>query len=492
MASVKKSIARQYIHILLMIVAILSILYLVLFTINRIQYIKHENALNEKEIMQNVIHMANTAKMTNARQMHYFIDYAKLLEFAFNSNNAERFIRQNETYAFVGIANKNGKFIHSNNSKLAQILDFEPYNAKNTIKSKIVHSSKMLTTYRILSYPIVRNNDIFGYIVVYLDLDSLINLRKFYLIDKDSYVLNDIYFNDIFIGNKNLSFIYHDVWVQMQLDDEGQLVDDNGIFTYRAIYPETHIGDYRIETGKLYFLSFIPIDKYDSPYYIDNIASFIKYANFREQIFYWIVGYVYILFTCVFLYIITIGRIKNNLSSNTCQLTGAFNRHNGFELLNTMIRDYDIASKNAISRFLAKFVLFRKLPTTLHICLVDIDNLKMTNDKLGHKMGDELIAVTIHTIKRHLRRGDIIIRIGGDEFLVVLINRSMQEIDILWQKIYDDFLQKNKRGKYKFNIQVSKGVIEYQKGMNVESCIIEADKLMYQEKKTHKINLFFD
>lgn len=491
-ANIKKSIVRQHLHILFIMIGALTLFYATLFVINRIQYINDKNAISEKEIMLSITNTANIAESINIRQVRYFIDYVKLLEFAYKNGSVDSFLKQNTTYDFIGIANQNGKFIHANNLKFAQVLDFEPYEAKGSIRSTIFYSNKMLTTYRTLSYPLLRNGAIYGYIVAYLDLAALIDIRGLYLISKDSYILNDNYLNGIYLGNKNLSFLYPEAWVQMQLNDAGQFRTDDGIFTYKAIFPETKIEDYTIETNKMYFLSFQPIDKNDSPYHINSIQSFVKYTNFKDRRFYWILGYMFILFTCVVSYIIIIGRIKNNLIANTDQLTGAYNRRKGLAIIDSMIANYHIASKNAFSRFLAKFILFKKLPTTLHICIIDIDNLKSTNDKLGHKFGDELISTTIKTIRRHLRRGDIIVRIGGDEFLIAFANHKMANIEAIWERITEDFERKNKSGKYRYEIRVSKGVIEYQKGMNIESCIIEADKLMYQEKKGHKINLFFD
>ena len=488
----KKSIARQKIHILVIMIVALTLFYFVLFVINRIQYINDRIAIQQKEVMQHITGTSKMAEAINIRQVRYFIDYVKLLEFAYRNGKADIFLKQNTMYDFIGIADKNGKFIKYSKPKFAQLLDFEPHIAKGTLKGTIIYNDKLKTTYRLLSYPLRRNGNIYGYIVAYLDLNELIDVRGIYLVSKDSYILNDNYLNGIYLGNKNLSFIYPDAWAEMQLNDEGQFRTKDGVFTYTTIYPETQIEKYDIEVNKMYFLSFAPIDKNDSPYHINSVKSFVKYTNFKDRSFYWILGYLFVLFTCVVVYIIIITRIKSNLLANTCQLTGAFNRRKGFALLDELIANYHIASKNTFSKILARFVFFKQLPTTLHICLADIDGLKATNDKLGHKFGDELISTTISTIRRHLRRGDIIIRIGGDEFLIVFINRQMSDIERVWAKIKEDFERKNKSGKYRYNIRVSKGIIEYKKGMNIEDCLVEADKLMYQEKKRHKINLFFE
>lgn len=488
----KKTIARQYIHILGIIIGVLSIVYAILFVINRIQYIDDRIILEEREIFESVTRTANIAAALNLKQVRYFIDYAKLLEFFYNNHEhtIDGFLKQNSVYDFIGITNKNGKFLYTSSPKFSRIFRFTPHSSTSTIKNTIAYSDKMHTAHQILSYPMRGgyNKQIIGYIVAYVDINLVINMRGIYMVRYDSFVMNDNYVNDIYMGNKNIAFLYPEAWARMQLEESGQFISNNILFTYKSITPDVTIKNARVETNRTYFLSMKPINPADSPYHINSIKSFIKYVDFGDRIFYWILGYAFIIFTSVVSYIVIVGRIKSNLLSNTCQLTGAYNRRKGFILMEKIIKDYNVASKFLFMRLLK----FSKLPTSLHICLIDIDNLKTTNDKLGHKYGDELIATSIHSIRRHLKRGDIITRIGGDEFVIVFVNRAMEDIEKIWQQVREDFERKNKSGKYRYVIRVSKGTIEYQKGMDLESALIEADKLMYQEKRGHKVNLFFD
>lgn len=491
--ALKKTITRQYIHILGIIIGVLTVFYFTLFVINRIQYINDKIALEEKALMESVTRTANIAAALNFKQVRYFIYYAKLLEFFYSNHEhtIDRFLQQNTIYDFIGITDKNGKFIHASNPKFATIFSFTPHKADSTIKNTIAYSDKLHTAHQILSYPMLnKRKQIIGYIVAYVDINTIIDVRGIYMVRYDSFVMNDNYVNNIYMGNKNLAFLYPDAWARMQIDESAQFIIDDILYTYKAITPEAKIQDSKVETNRTYFLSMKPINRADSPYHINSVKSFVKYTNFSERIFYWILGYIFILFTSITSYIVIIGRIKSNLLANTCQLTGAYNRRKGFMLIEKLIKDYNATS--AFSAILARFSWIRQIPTSLHICIIDIDNLKTTNDKLGHKYGDELIAVSTRAIKRHLRRGDLIVRIGGDEFLIVFVNRKMADIEAIWEKIREDFERKNKSGKYRYNIRVSKGTIEYKKGMDIESCIIEADKLMYQEKRGHKVNLFFD
>jgi len=64
------------------------------------------------------------------------------------------------------------------------------------------------------------------------------------------------------------------------------------------------------------------------------------------------------------------------------------------------------------------------------IYLLDIDFFKSINDRFGHLVGDEVICSTVEAIKNTLRRTDILVRYGGEEFLIYLphINRIQAEI----------------------------------------------------------------
>ncbi len=63
------------------------------------------------------------------------------------------------------------------------------------------------------------------------------------------------------------------------------------------------------------------------------------------------------------------------------------------------------------------------IPLTLLLC--DLDNFKPFNDKLGHKVGDEVLQKVGNNIKRHTRITDTVARLGGDEFGIILPDTSL-------------------------------------------------------------------
>lgn len=76
----------------------------------------------------------------------------------------------------------------------------------------------------------------------------------------------------------------------------------------------------------------------------------------------------------------------------------------------------------------------RNLPFTF--VMLDVNGLKLINDAFGHLMGDQLLKVVAETIKKECRDDDIIARIGGDEFVVLLPKTDYNEAELIVRRIY--------------------------------------------------------
>jgi diguanylate cyclase (GGDEF)-like protein len=68
----------------------------------------------------------------------------------------------------------------------------------------------------------------------------------------------------------------------------------------------------------------------------------------------------------------------------------------------------------------------RRTDTSLVAVFVDVDNLKSVNDELGHSAGDQLLCDVVSGLRRRLRSYDLVIRLGGDEFLCALPGVSLE------------------------------------------------------------------
>lgn len=76
----------------------------------------------------------------------------------------------------------------------------------------------------------------------------------------------------------------------------------------------------------------------------------------------------------------------------------------------------------------------RNLPFSL--AMLDVNGLKLTNDAFGHVMGDRLLKIVAETIKKECRDDDIIARIGGDEFVLLLPKTDYNDTELIVKRIY--------------------------------------------------------
>lgn len=70
----------------------------------------------------------------------------------------------------------------------------------------------------------------------------------------------------------------------------------------------------------------------------------------------------------------------------------------------------------------------RRVGGRLVVCYIDVVGLKTLNDSEGHRAGDELLQRVVTLVREHVRSYDLIVRLGGDEFLCALSNVSLDDV----------------------------------------------------------------
>lgn len=118
------------------------------------------------------------------------------------------------------------------------------------------------------------------------------------------------------------------------------------------------------------------------------------------------------------------------------------------------------------------------------LAFIDIDNFKTINDTYGHPCGDEFLIVVANALRESISRSnDIIFRIGGDEFAVILAIQS-DKAKSFFEKIQSKF---NKNNQYE-QVSLSIGLVALQPTHSTEyqSIISTADQCLYQAKNAGK------
>ncbi len=161
------------------------------------------------------------------------------------------------------------------------------------------------------------------------------------------------------------------------------------------------------------------------------------------------------------------------------------------------LSNFDPLTNLSNRRFLSENIsrLFQEVKeagTTLYMLYIDLNNFKSINDNYGHDMGDLLLAEYGKRIKERVRNVDMVSRIGGDEFLLIMTSLGKDDL----QKFLDRFIKETKEPYYinskKFYISSSIGVSQFPKdGHSFQELLKKADMAMYTAKKEKLLYAFY-
>ncbi len=164
-------------------------------------------------------------------------------------------------------------------------------------------------------------------------------------------------------------------------------------------------------------------------------------------------------------------RFEENLRklATTDALTGVLNRGFGLLIFSKQIK---VAKRNN---------------TKLSICYVDVNGLKAINDTYGHAEGDETLRLVSTFLQEASREVDIICRLGGDEFLLVLPQCPIENARLVYKRIDDKVFQFNEQHLKPYKLSLSHGFAEYDPvaEKSVDQLIAAADQQMYEDKQRY-------
>jgi len=98
-------------------------------------------------------------------------------------------------------------------------------------------------------------------------------------------------------------------------------------------------------------------------------------------------------------------------------LTGLYNRHYFYEQV-----EHALANT-------------KRYGQSLCLLILDLDEFKIVNDLYGHGFGDEVLRVVSMTLQQQIRDSDILVRYGGEEFIVIFTNTDCENGDVFAERI---------------------------------------------------------
>lgn len=115
------------------------------------------------------------------------------------------------------------------------------------------------------------------------------------------------------------------------------------------------------------------------------------------------------------------------------------------------------------------------------VAVIDLDDFKLYNDTYGHNAGDIVLATVAKTIRKSIRKNDIFVRYGGDEFVLVMPKIEEETFNKKLEELKNNIHSADIPGYTRLKLSVSIGGV-IAKNETVEDAVARADKLMYQAK----------
>lgn len=150
-------------------------------------------------------------------------------------------------------------------------------------------------------------------------------------------------------------------------------------------------------------------------------------------------------------------------------LTGLYNRRGFFTLAEHHLK------------------LAERMYKNFYLIFSDIDNLKKINDDFGHLQGDLFLKKVAEILRYSFRDSDIIARIGGDEFVVLIPETTDYNAKSAITRLQENIKKYNK--KEKKNLSLSMGIANFHPNLkfSLQDLLDKADKHLYEEKKKRRL-----
>jgi diguanylate cyclase (GGDEF)-like protein len=128
---------------------------------------------------------------------------------------------------------------------------------------------------------------------------------------------------------------------------------------------------------------------------------------------------------------------------------------------------------------------FQRYGHPFTVAYLDLDNFKSVNDQFGHNTGDLVLQTVVKHTRNQLRRTDVVARMGGDEFVILLPETGSTTAESVISKVQQGLLKEMDKGDWP--VTFSTGVITFSETPGSTNELIKmVDSLMYEVKKDGK------
>jgi diguanylate cyclase (GGDEF)-like protein len=134
-------------------------------------------------------------------------------------------------------------------------------------------------------------------------------------------------------------------------------------------------------------------------------------------------------------------------------------------------------------RLVEEIARSRRHARPLTLILLDIDNLKQCNDQFGHEAGDNMLRCFSERLRRAIRGSDMAVRLGGDEFMIILPECRAEEVRHVLGRLEGLQIEYATR---KIDVSFACGWADYQAGESAQELLKRADDALYADKRSNK------
>jgi diguanylate cyclase (GGDEF)-like protein len=225
------------------------------------------------------------------------------------------------------------------------------------------------------------------------------------------------------------------------------------------------------DAGTVYYLELIPNSQY-------SVAIQAPYQDIFGAIQWRINEYLIVFFICLILIFLFANRQILKLADTLVKDLESSKEHYRSQAITDTLTG--ALSRFSLSQWLEHSRRKSCWSKPVVIVLLDIDQFKKINDQYGHETGDEVLCTLVQTAKNTLRKEDLLIRYGGDEFLIIFENLEREQVGVIMRRLEEQLAQ---NGQHDICLSISYGIEEVQRVNDFDDAIKRADEIMYGHKQ---------